>query len=229
MRNNAIILTQTQGPSGEATSTISKRIRRAHTDKNGYDTCGTLSDPAVKALYVTNPSDDKKRIEHTKGGLLKDSYKWILENSDFKKWRDDDEYRILWISGDPGKGKTMLLCGIIDELDKLAPSDVDLSYFFFQGADGRINSATAALRGLIYSLILQNSELIPEIEKSYNEGGGAPDTFQNTNCNAWFRLSGLFTRILDYLVRETSKTIYMVIDGLDECIDGLEKFLDLVS
>ncbi|KAK2736497.1 vegetative incompatibility protein het-e-1 [Colletotrichum kahawae] len=29
---------------------------------------------------------DKKRIERTKGGLLKDSYLWILHNEDFQQW-----------------------------------------------------------------------------------------------------------------------------------------------
>ncbi|KAF2136088.1 uncharacterized protein K452DRAFT_322662, partial [Aplosporella prunicola CBS 121167] len=45
----------------------------------------------LKDLRVTDPRDDKKRIEGLKGGLLKDSYKWILENSQFKKWRNEDD------------------------------------------------------------------------------------------------------------------------------------------
>lgn len=48
--------------------------------------------------------------------------------------------KLLWIKGGPGKGKTMLLCGLINELE----SDGALwSYFFCQAADSRINSATA--------------------------------------------------------------------------------------
>jgi hypothetical protein len=38
---------------------------------------------------LTDPRDDKARIEQTKGGLLKDSYKWILDHPDFRQWRDD--------------------------------------------------------------------------------------------------------------------------------------------
>jgi len=37
----------------------------------------------IQHLRFTDPRDDKKRIEETKGGLLEDSYYWILENSDF--------------------------------------------------------------------------------------------------------------------------------------------------
>ncbi|KAH7119393.1 hypothetical protein B0J13DRAFT_457793, partial [Dactylonectria estremocensis] len=40
-------------------------------------------------LRETDPRDDKTRIEDTKGGLLRDSYRWILDNDDFQRWRDD--------------------------------------------------------------------------------------------------------------------------------------------
>ncbi|KAH8203360.1 hypothetical protein TruAng_002455 [Truncatella angustata] len=61
-------------------------------------------------LFVTDPRKDKKRIEETKGGLLEGSYSWILEHDDFIRFRNDRQSRLLWIKGDPGKGKTMLLC-----------------------------------------------------------------------------------------------------------------------
>ena len=43
----------------------------------------------LEDLRITDPRDDKIRIEQTKGGLLKDSYRWILDNADFRRWRDD--------------------------------------------------------------------------------------------------------------------------------------------
>src|SRR5204863_7992894 len=99
----------------------------------------------IRDLRGTDPRDDKKRIEDTKGGLLADSYRWILENSDFNRWRDNQQSQMLWIKGDPGKGKTMLLCGIVNELKKsMAKTDL-LSYFFCQAADLQINNTTAML------------------------------------------------------------------------------------
>ncbi|KAK8132022.1 WD40-repeat-containing domain protein [Apiospora kogelbergensis] len=75
-------------------------------------------------LRVTDPCHDKKRIEETKGGLLRDAYVWVLENRDLCRWRNNPDQRLLWVKGDPGKGKTMLLCGIIDYLEeKLRGSD----------------------------------------------------------------------------------------------------------
>jgi hypothetical protein len=37
----------------------------------------------LKDLRLTDPRDDKTRIEKTKGGLLDDSYQWILNHPDF--------------------------------------------------------------------------------------------------------------------------------------------------
>ena len=67
-------------------------------------------------LNSTDPHLDKKRIEEVKGGLFADVYRWVLDSPDFQQWRDRLESHLLWIKGDPGKGKTMLLCGIINEL-----------------------------------------------------------------------------------------------------------------
>jgi hypothetical protein len=63
----------------------------------------------IQDLRITDPREDKKRIEDTKGGLLRDSYQWILKHPDFQQWRDDKRSRLLWIKGDPSKGKTMLI------------------------------------------------------------------------------------------------------------------------
>ena len=140
----------------------------------------------LEDLRTTDPRDDKKRIEKTKGGLLEDSYRWILENADFRQWRDDQQSRLLWIKGDPGKGKTMLLCGIINELKKSTVETDLLSFFFCEGTDVRINNATAVLRGLIYLLIDQQPSLIRYIREKYDHAGKA--LFEDVN--AWVALSG---------------------------------------
>jgi DNA replication protein DnaC len=79
--------------------------------------------------------------------------RWILENYDFQRWCNDQQSRLLWVKGDPGKGKTMLLCGIINELEKSMSKTGILSYFFCQATDSRINHAIAVLRGLLYLLL----------------------------------------------------------------------------
>ncbi|KAL7904015.1 hypothetical protein GGI35DRAFT_245231 [Trichoderma velutinum] len=178
-------------------------------------------------LRTTDPRDDKARIEATKGGLLKDLYRWILEHSDFQQWRDDKRSRLLWIKGDPGKGKTMLLCGIVNELSPQTrlqdqKANTLLSYFFCQAADERINSATAVLRGLTYLVVKQQPLLVSHIQEKYKDGGEA--IFKDVN--AWTALSDIFLNILKDATLERA---YIIIDALDECVTDLPKLLDFIN
>jgi NACHT domain/Heterokaryon incompatibility protein (HET) len=176
----------------------------------------------IQHLRLTDPRDDKNRIEETKGGLLEDSYHWILENSDFQQWRHDQQSRLLWIKGDPGKGKTMLLCGIVNELKKsMAKTDL-LSYFFCQATDSRINNAIAVLRGLVYLLIDQQPSLISHIRKKYDHAGKI--LFED--ANAWVALSEIFTNILQ---DPSLNSTYLIIDALDECVTDLPQLLDFIA
>jgi hypothetical protein len=178
-------------------------------------------DKCIHDLRLTDPGDDKKRIEDTKGGLLEDSYYWILENPDFQRWRDDQQSRLLWIKGDPGKGKTMLLCGIVNELKKsMAKTDL-LSYFFCQATDSRINNATAVLRGLLYLLVEQQPSLVSHIRKKHDHAGKA--LFED--ANAWVALCEIFT---DILQDPSLNNTYIIIDALDECVTDLPKLLHFV-
>ncbi len=175
----------------------------------------------IQDLRLTDPRDDKKRIEDTKGGLLEDSYRWILENSDFQQWRNDQQSRLLWIKGDPGKGKTMLLCGIINELKKSMARRELLSYFFCQATDSRINNATAVLRGLMYLLVDQQPSLISHIRKKYDHA--RKNLFED--ANAWVALCEIFTNILQ---DPSLNSTYLIIDALDECVTDLPKLLDFI-
>ncbi|OAG12146.1 HET-domain-containing protein [Paraphaeosphaeria sporulosa] len=175
----------------------------------------------LRDLFATDPLKDKKRIEETKGGLLANSYRWVLDNTTFQQWQQDTHSRLLWVKGDPGKGKTMLLCGIINELHK-APNHVTVSHFFCQATDSRINSATAALRGLLYMLLVQQPSLVSHVRKKHDYAGRS--LFED--ANAWVALTEIFVDVLrDPSLRPT----YLVIDALDECVTDLPMLLDFVA
>ena len=174
----------------------------------------------LKSLYWTDPRDDKKTIEINKGGLLPDAYLWILNVPEFTEWRGRGQNRLLWMKSDPGKGKTMLLCGIIDELN----SDEDgrlLSYFFCKATEPKNNNATDVLRGLIWLLVTEQPPLISHVWGKYDQSKGM--VFESGN--AWVALCEIFTNILqDPHLQST----YLIIDALDECVADLPKLLDLI-
>lgn len=176
----------------------------------------------LQALYTTNPLDDKKRIEKIKGGLLTNCYSWIFLTENFQSWQQDPDRKLLWIKGDPGKGKTMLSCGIIDRLDELTPNLI--SCFFCQATEDNQNNATAVLRGLIWSLVFQHPGLVSHIRNRFDTAGEKAFMGPNT----WHVLSEIFRKmILDRSNRVPEGTT-IVIDALDECTHEREKLLDLI-
>lgn len=170
----------------------------------------------LDSLKATNPEDDKSRIEERKGGLLEESYRWIFENEDFQRWKTSNDGELLWIKGDPGKGKTMLLCGIINELSNISKqNNNNIAFFFCQVNYAAINNAAAVLRGLIYMLVKQQPALISHLSEGPFEGQ-----------NAWFALKRVFTNIAN---DPRSRATYILIDALDECADDLPLLLSFLA
>ncbi|OTA00415.1 hypothetical protein A9Z42_0090430 [Trichoderma parareesei] len=177
----------------------------------------------LRHLWSHDPYVEKKRIEDTKGGLLQDSYNWVLGNEDFQRWFQDPRRPLLWIRGDPGKGKTMLLCGIVDSLQKLAPSSL-VSFFFCQATDQRINNSTAILRGLMFLLIDQQHHLLKHLQERYVRQGKS--LFEPPS--AWYALSEIMESLLIDL-NDSQKPTCLLIDALDECVnEDLPRLLDFI-
>ncbi|KAI8653760.1 NACHT domain-containing protein [Fusarium sp. Ph1] len=176
----------------------------------------------LKDLHIVNPQTHKKQLEKTKGGLLKDSYRWILDNDDFRGFRGDPGRRLLWIKGDPGKGKTMLLCGIIDELEK--ESTNPLSYFFCQATQDNLRSVISVLRGLVWLLCKKHSELMPCVRAVYDMEG-------KICFSDLFSLKGILGSMLQ---KPCLQSAVLIVDALDECsyqthdVVEREELIDLI-
>ncbi|OPB46236.1 hypothetical protein A0O28_0063570 [Trichoderma guizhouense] len=178
----------------------------------------------LRRFRVSDPQQDKAQIEAIKGGLLEKSYSWILDHPNFRQWRNKQN-QMLWIKGGPGTGKTMLICGIINEIEpstRLSDQDADilLSYFFCQATDVRFNNVTAILRNLIYLLVVQKPSLVWRIREMY----GPIDRAPFDDSISWDDLSVIFINILRDL---GGTTTYLIIDALDECTD-LERLIRFI-
>ena len=85
----------------------------------------------------------------------------------------------------------MLLCGIMDELEKIPTNR--LSYFFCQATEQKLDNATAVLRGLVYTLVRRHPTLISHVRKEYV--GGGKQRFEG--LNAWQAMSHILEAMLN--------------------------------
>ena len=181
-------------------------------------------------LCVVDPQHDMERIQHNKDDLFEDAYKWILQTDEyttFTNWYADghecSQHRLLWVKGPAGTGKTMLMIGIIRELSRqsavLAPA---LSFFFCQGTNTSLNTATAVIRSLIWLLLIQQPKLSSHLLPKYEQRGA--DLF--TDRNAFFALSEAFRNMLQ---DPHLPPVYLAVDALDECETDLPRLIELIS
>jgi hypothetical protein len=199
----------------------------------------------LRDLRETDPRDDRARIERDKDQLLRDCYAWILEDASFQRWRTQGESRLLWIKGDPGKGKTMMTMGMIAELserqgDRVSSRTVSrkiskmmaklrlssgprlLAYFFCQSTRPELNNAGSVLRGLLYLLITQRQDLIQYVQQRYEAVG--KQLFEGPN--AFYALREILS---DMLNNASLPPTYLLVDALDECTSGLSDLLHVIT
>lgn len=173
---------------------------------------------------MIDPEAHRQLIIEDKDELLRDCYAWIFDDSSFDQWQTDQTCRLLWIKGDTGKGKTMLMIALIDRLADTKPGSTTIPpvYFFCQSTVDTIRSATAVLRGLLWQLLSQHSRLGEDLYKKFNDTG--KQLFQGTN--AFFEVASALSQILNDPELEE---VNILVDALDECDVDKEKLLDFLA
>jgi hypothetical protein len=180
----------------------------------------SAEDEVMRKLFVISMKTEIQSLQHRKDDLIPESSDWILSNDlflTFADWGEGNLCRRLWIKGKAGMGKTMLLIGIVKKLqDELANQQETrfdppyLSYFFCQGTNGRLNTATAVIRGLIWMFLRQESSLIQHAMVLAGQ-------HLDDDLNTFLDLKNI---LLAMLKNPIMKRVYIIIDALDECIDA---------
>lgn len=112
----------------------------------------------------------------------------------------------------------MLLCGIINDLEKI--SGINLSYFFCQATDSRINSAKAVVGGLLRFFLGQRRQLLGHVFKKFED-----KLDQLIGPNAWEVLCEIFKEVSD---DPSLPDPICIVDALDECEQDVRPLLNLI-
>ncbi|KAH6664150.1 hypothetical protein B0J14DRAFT_661457 [Halenospora varia] len=69
----------------------------------------------------------------------KGTCQWVLQHENFRKWKENSSSKLLWISADPGCGKSVLLRSLVDKFfkdDNNAQKDIAYTFFVDSKGDG---------------------------------------------------------------------------------------------
>ncbi|KKP04159.1 hypothetical protein THAR02_03751 [Trichoderma harzianum] len=144
--------------------------------------------------------------------LSRGTGKWILNSEEFLKWKEASEaskpYRIMWMQGILGSGKTMLLSLIIDFIENQIQSQDEAAciYFFFQAEKHAVPLARIWATLLTQLLRANSSNIASALKNKFT------DPFKRSAALDSSEYLDLFKAQV-----ATVKTVYFVIDALDSC------------
>ena len=137
---------------------------------------------------------------------LKGTCQWFLQHKHFQKWRESNSSGLLWVSADPGCGKSVLSKSLIDNDLKGTEARVTC-YFFFKDDNEEQKSATSALSALLHQLFSQKQLLIHYAMLDYTaEGNRLPQSF--------YKLWSILTKAS---TDPKAGEVVCILDALDEC------------
>ena len=172
---------------------------KARTQQDRQDGQETELLNALASDYKSDKDLVSKRVDGT--------CEWFFEDERFLEWRNSKMSRLLWVSADPGCGKSVLARALIDE--RKAQTDLRAStvcYFFFKDGQEQRTRGANAFSALLHQLF-ENTTLISYALDSYrSHGKGLRDRF-----------SELWEVLVKSAKDPKAGEIICILDALDEC------------
>jgi hypothetical protein len=163
-----------------------------------------------KLLYTCPYRDRKDRNSERVPGTCE----WFTSHSRFQNWEQSDQSGLLWVSADPGCGKSVLARFLVDEF--LPSHRRTVCYFFFKDDFPDQRNAANALSAILRQLFMAQPHLLQDsvLEKQDTDGD---------------KLIGSFNDLWNILISVASHVqagdIICVLDALDECHEDDRKQL----
>ena len=158
---------------------------------------------------------DRESIKSVRGERVSGTCEGIKEDRKYRKWlKSTSKSHSLWIFGGPGKGKTTMSVFLTEDLKELCEQEKRLLTFFFcDHGDENRSSAVAVLRGIIWQILKARPQLYIHAAHCAQDTKQAKHALSSRD-SLWL----IFDNILqDPRLGE----ILCIIDGLDECAQGL--------
>ncbi|CAG9990454.1 unnamed protein product [Clonostachys byssicola] len=167
----------------------------------------------LEFFLKANPQSEfetSEKLRHRLTGL------WLTEGEDFHRWYNDPGTRI-WLNGIPGAGKSVIAGAIITEciLQNQPNPGRAVAYFYCTYRDSRTFSASNILSSVAAQLARQDEKAYELLEAYYSELHLGDSLPKNPTTKG---LQEVLSTMSTFFNR-----VYIIIDGLDECDNEVEK------
>ena len=158
----------------------------------------------LETLRTVDYESDKSRI----ADRVKGTCKWFTTHNKYRSWLHETHSRLLWVTADPGCGKSVLSKFLVNNyIDNAAIGTTSICYFFFRDGSEKNQDGTNALCALLHQLFYQKRALIRHALPAFNHNRT--------------KLSGLFETLwsifLEAVMDAEAGSIICILDALDEC------------
>ncbi|KAG5292849.1 hypothetical protein I7I48_05057 [Histoplasma ohiense] len=173
-------------------------------------------------LYFENNIDPSWQARDIEYSFVKGSAQWVLDEDAYQIWREGATNPYLWISGDPGLGKTCVAFLLSKELTESAASDpkTSVAAFYFQDDQAEFMSLSNAMSSIIIQIAGGNG--------SYCEQASSEIGNDGVDADDWTDLWERFFQ--SKFGNDSSHRLFLIIDGLDQIpTNDRSKFLELLA
>ncbi|KAH2670040.1 hypothetical protein KXV51_007008, partial [Aspergillus fumigatus] len=155
-------------------------------------------------LY-TCPYKDRKDIN---GKRVPGTCEWFTSHSQFTRWNESVHSELLWVSAEPGCGKSVLTRYLADEY--LPSGTRTVCYFFFKDGYQDQTRATNALASILRQLLFAQPHLVQDslLDKSETSGSQLVESFNE-----------LWNMFLHVTADVNAGEVIILLDALDECFE----------
>ncbi|KAF3067880.1 Ankyrin repeat domain-containing protein 50 [Trichoderma lentiforme] len=161
----------------------------------------------MQALYTSPYLQRKNRNPDRVIGTCE----WFMDHHDFHNWRNNTASSMLWVSANPGCGKSVLAKYLVDELKSTEQRTT--CYFFFKDDFEDQRSAKGALSCILHQLFFQRERLFSaEIVKRFKSYKAPP-------ANSYYELWELWDILTMATQEKNAGEIICILDAFDECVD----------
>ncbi|KAE8441834.1 hypothetical protein EG329_004287 [Mollisiaceae sp. DMI_Dod_QoI] len=187
---------------------------------------------ASSVIRWINPPNFNDNLDQARYERADGTAEWVFQDSIYTAWLEAGPElgtpsqcpkSLLWINGNPGSGKTVLAGSIVDELRRnglLSSPPAHLCYYFFNQTSGKNNARTDALRAIV-AQIFHHCQQMERIH----------DMFAMVTNDIVTGITASESELLDLICQclQTLPRVYIVLDGIDECVDNFRIRHDIAN